>query len=147
MLRTVSALIAASGALLGATAAQAGTHWSVDINVPIAGIVVSNGGGYYVREPAPVYYVPAPEVRYAPVPRYVAPEPYYEPSRAYAPPVVRPAPEFVYDMHDRGWHRDHQSRWEQRQEFQHARREHERHDSWYHDRERDDGDSHRWHRD
>ena len=31
--------------MLGATAAHAGTHWSVGINVPAAGIVVSNGGG------------------------------------------------------------------------------------------------------
>ena len=147
MLRPVIAAIATSAAMLGATSAHAGTHWSVGINVPVAGIVVSNGGGYYVQEPAPVYYVPAPEVRYAPVPRYVAPEPYYEDPRACAPSVVRSAPEVVYDMPDRGWRGDRQSRWEQRQEFQHARWERERHEHWQHERDHDDGDSHRWHRD
>ncbi|MEO7007780.1 MAG: hypothetical protein ABI156_01405 [Caldimonas sp.] len=48
------AAIAASAAMLGATAAHAGTHWSVGLNVPVAGIVVSNGGGYYVQEPVSV---------------------------------------------------------------------------------------------
>ena len=146
MLRPVLAVIAASATMLGATAAHAGTHWSVGINVPVAGIVVSNGGGYYVQEPAPFYYVPAPEVRYAPVPRYVAPEPYYEDPRAYAPSVLRPVPEVAYDVPDPGWRRDRQSRWEERRELQHARWEHERHDHRHHERERNDGDSQRWHR-
>ena len=46
MLRPILAAMVASAALLGANAAQAGTHWSIGINLPPAGIVVSDGGRY-----------------------------------------------------------------------------------------------------
>ena len=145
MLRPLIAVIATSAALLGATAAQAGTHWSVGINVPVAAVVVSNGG-YYVQDPAPVYYAPVPEVRYAPVPRYIASEPYYDTPRFYAPPtVVYSEPEGAYQVPYRDWTRDHDTRWERRREFERARWDHERHERRDHSRE--DGDSHRWHRD
>lgn len=74
MFRSLSMSFAASVTLLGATA-PAGTHWSVDINVPVRRVVVTNCG-YYATEPAPVYYAPAPTVRYAPVPVYDAPPVY-----------------------------------------------------------------------
>ena len=63
MFRLLSMIFAAGVALFGATAAQAGTRWSVFINLPVPGVVVKNGG-YYVSEPRPVYYAPAPSVRY-----------------------------------------------------------------------------------
>ena len=52
MFRPLSMIFAAGVALLGATAAHAGTHWSVGINLPVPGVVVTNGG-YYVSEPVP----------------------------------------------------------------------------------------------
>jgi len=93
MLRSIIATTVATAALLGATAAQAGTHWSVGIgiNVPPVGVVVDSPR--YV-EPAPVYYAPPPPV-YVPAPRYYAPRDVY-----YAP-----APRVVYDVsyRDRRW--------------------------------------------
>jgi hypothetical protein len=57
MLRQLSIVFAATAALFGATAAHAETHWSVGINLPVPGLVVSNGG----------YYAPARVARYASV--------------------------------------------------------------------------------
>jgi hypothetical protein len=118
--RTLATLAVAGAALLGATAAQAGTHWSIGINVPLAGVVVSNGVRYV--EPAPVYYEPAP-VYYAPAPRYVEREVYY------APP---PPPRVVYETTYR------ERRWEGRDD---RRWEHERHER--RDDRRDDYGPHR----
>ena len=133
----VFATIAAGATLFGA-AAHAGTHWSVGINVPVPGLVVSNGG-YYAEAPAPVYYAPAP------APRYVAPEVYYEAPRVYASPrVVYSAPEVVYRESYRGWAGDRDSRWERHREFERARWEHERRE---HEGDRGDADGRRWHRD
>ena len=54
MLRPIIAVIATSATLLCATAAHAGGfNWSVGINVPVAGVAISNGG-IYVQAPAPV---------------------------------------------------------------------------------------------
>lgn len=134
MLRAISIALAASAALLGTASANAETHWSVGISAPVAGVVVSNSG-YYADAPAPVYYEPAPPVRYAP-PVYVAPQP-------------------VYQVPYRDWRGD-DSRWEEHREFERARWEHAR---WEHERREreehrdgywgrgDDGDGHRWHRD
>ena len=133
LLRTILATLTAGTALFGATAAHAGTHWSVGINLPVPGLVVSNGG--YYAEPAPVYY--------APVPRYVAHEPYYEAPRVYTPPqVVYSPPEVVYRDSYRGWTGDRDSRWERRREFERTRWEHERREH-----RRDDGDDHHWRHD
>jgi hypothetical protein len=43
MFRPLSMIFAARVALLRATAAHAGTHWSVGINLPVPGVVVTNG--------------------------------------------------------------------------------------------------------
>lgn len=118
MLRPILAAMVASAALLGATAAQAGTHWSIGINLPPAGIVVSDGGRYY--EPAPAYYAPPPVV-YAPAPRYVQRDVYY------APP-----PRVIYETS----YRD--RRWDGRDDRWHSGRgneRHDRHDRWDHDRD------------
>jgi len=115
MLRPILAATLAGAALFGATAAHAGTHWSVGIgiNVPPVGVVVDSPR--YV-EPAPVYYAPAPV--YAPAPRYYAPAPRY-----YAP-----APRVVYDVS----YRD--RRWDDRRDW---RNDHDRRDHWDHDRGHD----------
>ena len=118
MLRPVLAALLTGAALFGASAAQAGTHWSIGINLPPAGVVVSNGSGYYM-EPAPVYYAPAPVIYAPPPPRYIQRDVYYVP-----PPRV------VYETsyRDRRWDgRD--DRWQPRE---HGRHEHR----W--DRDRDD---------
>ncbi|MDR7332252.1 hypothetical protein [Roseateles asaccharophilus] len=106
MLRTVTAIFMTSAALLGAGAAQADTRWSIGINLPPVGVVVSDGHRYY--EPAPVYYTPAP--------RYVHRESYYAPP---PPRVVYVAPRHGQWHHHH--HHDRHDRWE-------SRREHDRHD-------------------
>lgn len=116
MLRSTLAATLAAAALLGSGAAQAGTYWSIGINLPLPAVVVADPPRYVVQEPAPVYY--APPVVYAPARRYVEREMYY------APP-----PQIVYETAYR------ERRWD--------RREHERHehrDRWYD--ERDDGPRH-----
>ena len=115
----VLAAVTAAGAL-GATSANAGVSWSVNINTPVVGTIVSDGPGYY----GPVYgqgdepdygrvYVPAPT--YAPV-RVYTPYPVYRarPPVAYYPPAVvyRPVP-IVYPRYYPGW-RDGHDRWEGR---------------------------------
>lgn len=120
MLRHILAATVATTALLGATAAQAGTHWSVGIgiNLPAAGVVVADGryvapAPVYV-EPAPVYYAPPPVVEYVPPPpRYVRRDVYYYP----------PAPRVVYETS----YREH--RWDERRDW------HRDHDRWGHDRD------------
>jgi hypothetical protein len=125
MLRPLIAAFAATAALLGGASAQAGTHWSIGISLPATGVVVSNGGGYYAQ-PAPVYYEPAPIVRYAPAPRYVERDVYYAPPRVVYAPVYR----------DRRWDgRD--DRWD------HGRRGHHHH--WDRDRGHDNHGPRRGH--
>lgn len=119
MLRPILATLLTGATLLGATAAQAETRWSIGINLPAAGIIVSDSPRYY--EPTPVYYAPAPVVHYAP-PRYVQRDVYY------APP-----PRVVYETS----YRD--RRWEGRHDHGHSRRDHDRHDR----NDRHDRDGHR----
>jgi hypothetical protein len=143
-------IFAASVALLGATAAHAGTHWAVGINVPVPGIVVTNGS-YYVSEPAPVYYTPAPTVRYAPVPFYDAPPVYVAPQVVYS--NEQPVYEVPYRAElYRTWNGDRDSRWEQHREFERARWERARHEReeqhWNRGQHgHDDGNAGRWHHD
>jgi hypothetical protein len=75
------ALAAASCVLAsGAASARTNVYWSIGINAPPIGTVVSN---------VPVY---------APAPLYVGPAPaYYEPAPVFAPaPVYAPSPRVVY---------------------------------------------------
>ena len=51
MIRSLLVAAVAAGASLFGAAAHAGTHWSVGINLPVPGLVVSNGG-YYADAPA-----------------------------------------------------------------------------------------------
>lgn len=115
MLRPILVALATGAALFGATAAQAGTHWSigVGINLPVPGVVVADDVRYV--EPAPVYYAPPPPpvVTYVPAPTYVYGDAYYAP-----PPRVVYAPAY----RDRRWvDRDDDWQW---------RRQHERHEHW-----------------
>ncbi|MEO8281451.1 MAG: hypothetical protein ABI564_17260 [Ideonella sp.] len=80
--------IAALGLGLGTSLAQAGNiSWSIGVNLPPIGTVISNAPVYYpsapystyspyyepavVYRPAPVYYSPPPVVVYRSAPRYV----------------------------------------------------------------------------
>lgn len=139
MIRPLALVFVASTALFGATAANAETHWSVGINLPI----VVQGGGYYAEPPAPVYYQPAP-VQYAPVPHYR----YQPPPVVYQPPQEYADPQVVFQATYGGWHGDRDDRWEQERRFERARweRHHEEERRENDDREHR-WDGHQWHRD
>lgn len=87
MKRSLILGLAAGAALLAAGAAHAGNvQWSIGINLPPVGTVISSGPAYY---PEPVYYQE---------PRYYAPPPvvYRAPPVVYSPPVVYRPPVVVY---------------------------------------------------
>jgi hypothetical protein len=92
MKRSLVLAAAAAATLFTATAANAGSnvHWSVGINLPPVGTVVSNGPVYY---PAPVYGAPVygtyyPEPVYYSAPAYsYYPAPVWYTPRVYAPRV------------------------------------------------------------
>ena len=141
MSRIVSTILLAGISLLGASAAQAGTHWSVGINLPVPALVVTTGGNY-AAEPPPVYYVQPPEVRYLPAHVYEAP-----PADA-APQVVYLNQQPVYGGAFRGgayrgW--DNDARWVERARWEHERHEHEE-QRWSHDEHRRDDDRAGWRR-
>lgn len=115
MLRYILAATVATSALLGASAAHAGTHWSAGIgfNLPVAGVVVSDRyvapAPVYV-EPAPVYYAPPPVIEYiSPRPRYIHRDVYYAPA---------PPPRVIYETSHR------ERRWDDRRDW--------RRDGWGH---------------
>jgi hypothetical protein len=136
MLRPIIAVIATSATLLCATAANAGgTNWSVGINLPEAGVVISNGG-YYAQAPAPVYY-PAPGAYYH------APAPVYVPQA-----VVYAGPQPGYAVPYYGGRGGYEPRWEHRRAFEQARWQHARYDRGDRGEYRgDNGDARRTHRD
>jgi len=89
MTKSILLALAAAGTVLCSANANAGGHvsWSVGINAPVVGAVISNGpvyGGYGypvyesypVYAPAPVYYQPAP-VYYRSAPVVYGPPAYY----------------------------------------------------------------------
>ena len=101
----VLAAVTTVGAL-GATSANAGVSWSVNVNTPVVGTVISGGPGYYDDGYARVY---AP----APVYRVRAPIAYYPPAVVYRPlPVVYPRyyPGY-YPGYRAGWRHGH-DRWD-----------------------------------
>jgi len=97
----VLAAVTTLGAL-GAGSANAGVSWSVNVNTPVVGTVVSGGPGYYGHG-----YRHGYGRVYAPAPVYV---PAYYPAY-YAPAVVyRPVP-VVYPRYYPGWRHGH-GRWD-----------------------------------
>ena len=88
MVKSIAAALVAIAAGLGAGAAQAGNvSWSIGIDVPVFGAVVSNQAVY-----APIY---------APVPVYVSDPDFYarEPVYLQGPPVYRAETPRVYYSH------------------------------------------------
>ncbi|GAP36814.1 hypothetical protein [Piscinibacter sakaiensis] len=99
---------------LGAGAAHAGgVHWSIGINLPSIGTVISNAPVYPAYVPAPVY-VPPPVV-YRPAPVVVSPGYYYGPppvvvDRRWGPPRGEWHPHHHRGYRDDRWGRD--ERWD-----------------------------------
>ncbi len=84
----VLAAVTTIGALV-ATSANAGVSWSVNVNTPIVGTVISGGPGYYGGGYGDGYgdgygrvYAPAPVYRVRP------PVAYYPPAVVYGPALV-----------------------------------------------------------
>ena len=113
MVKPLATALIAAAAVLGAGAAHAGqVSWSVGINVPVVGAVVSNAPYYApvpVYMPAPPVYVAAPVYRVAPPVAY-----YYPRYGAYYRPVPIAYPRYYPGHHhhgqpqwnDRGWRHD-----------------------------------------
>ncbi len=121
------AVATASFALASGAAHAGNVYWSIGINAPPIGTVISNAPVY--SEPAPVVY-PAPvylppPVVYRPAPVVVAPSPVYY----GAAPVVYGGWERA-GYYPREWHRwnyEQRQRWEERQRWE---RHHDRHDEY-----------------
>jgi len=128
-----AALIALGTAAAG-SAQAADVHWSVGINLPQVGTVISNAPVYHA--PRPVYGYPAPVVVYQPAPAVVyRPVPVYAP-RYYGPAVIRSG--WVPPRHGHGWKPDHQDRRDRGDR-------HDRRDGRDHQDRRDRGGDHRQH--
>lgn len=135
----LAAALVALGTVAAGSAQASNVQWSVGINLPPVGTVISNAPVYQpYYEPAPVYVQPAPEVVYRP-----APPVYYRP----APVVVyRPVPVYGPGYYGRGvirsgWeggHRGHHDRYD-RYDRRDDRRDERRDDR------RDDRGDHRQH--
>jgi len=105
---SLAAVLVTVGALCAGSAQAANVQWSVGINLPAVGTVISNAPVYMpapVYAPAPVYYPPAP-VYYEPPPRVMyRPVPVvYRP----VPVVYRPVPVYAprHPGHGRDWGHD-----------------------------------------
>lgn len=99
MTKSIILALAAAGTVLCSASANAGGHvsWSVGINAPAVGAVISSGPvygyGYPAYEAYPAY--PAAYPVYAPAPVYYQPAPvYYRPA-----PVVYGPPAYSYYRH------------------------------------------------
>jgi hypothetical protein len=90
MIKSAFLALASAATLAAGSAHAGGVSWSIDINTPVLGTVISNAPVY--RAPA---YGPAYGAVYGPPPVYVAPPVRYAPVPVYpvAPPVAYyPAP-------------------------------------------------------
>ena len=137
MKKSLIAALVAAATTLGAGAAHAGGNvfWSIGINLPPVGTVISNAPVY---GPAPVF-VPAPVLvappMYVPAPVFYAPPPvvYYRPVTrvVYSAPVYvgRPVPVAYGYAYGGGWgDRDHDgvpNRWDRHDGHGHWDRDHD----------------------
>lgn len=113
--KSAFAALVALGALTAGSAHAGNVQWSVSVNLPPVGTVVSNVPVYHA--PAPVYHAPAP-VYHVPAPVYHAPAPVvvYRPVPVAAP--VYGAPHWKqhhrhhrhHHQHGRGDRRDYHDR-------------------------------------
>ncbi|WP_198083838.1 hypothetical protein [Variovorax sp. E3] len=112
--KLAAAGVLALGALCAAVSANAGTSWSIGVNVP--GVVVGSEPAPTYYAPAPVYSQPAPVYYQPPPPPRYTPPAYYEPAPVYYAPASRWDEERAQR---REWRR---REWERRE---HYRRYHE----------------------
>jgi len=110
--------LAAASLAMATGAAQAGNvQWSIGVNLPPVGAVVSNAPAYY--EPAPVYYQPAPVYVAPPPPVVYVPQPrvIYRPAPVYVPaPVVYRTAPVVYTNGYYYGQRHHHGDWQGRRD-------------------------------
>jgi hypothetical protein len=117
MIKSAFLALVTSAAMLGAGSAHArgGVSWSIGINTPVVGTVISNAPAYgygpvyapvYAAEP--VYAPPVPVYRAAPWVGGYYPRPIYYRSV----PVVYPR--YYYPGWRHGYGRDHHGRWDGR---------------------------------
>ena len=71
MNKVIACVLVATATLAAGTARAGGVSWSIDINTPVIGTVISNGPAYRVPAYAVPVYVQAPA--YAAVPVYAEP--------------------------------------------------------------------------
>ena len=110
MIKSAFLALVTTAATLGAPSAHAGgVSWSIGINAPVVGAVISNGpayGSYYEPAYGPVY-APVPVYERAPVYRVAPPVAYYpEPIYYRSEPVVYPRYYPGWRHGHRGWDRD-----------------------------------------
>ena len=147
MNKAVACVLVATATLAVGTARAGGVAWSIDINTPVIGTVISNAPAY--RVPAyrvPVYaqapiYVQAPLYVQAPVPVYEVPyrviypaeyaadyQPVFRDGRDAYHPGYRPVPVLYVRDGGRRWDRyDHHH--DRRDD--HWRERDERHEGWH----------------
>jgi len=104
MKRTLLIAAAAAATMFAVTAAEARVNWSVGINLPPVGTVVSSPGYYgpsYVPAYTPSYGYPAPVYYEAPVYSYPS---YGYPAYRYAPPAVYVRPRIGYAPDRHVWY-------------------------------------------
>ena len=144
MNKVIACVLVATAALAAGTARAGGVSWSIDINTPGIGTVISNGPVYQVPAYQVPVYVQAPA--YAAVPVYADPyqaeyrtvyrseyRPEYRPvyRDGYRPdyrPAHRPVPIVYERVGGRHWDRDehrHEGRRHERDERD------ERHERWH----------------
>ncbi|HET7865170.1 MAG TPA: hypothetical protein VFL86_12265 [Burkholderiaceae bacterium] len=142
---SIAAGLLVLGTVCAGTAQAADVHWSVGINLPPVGTVISSGPVYYpsapviyappppvVVQPAPVVvYRPAPPpmvvYRPAPPPVIVHPAPVYAP-RYYGPGVIRTG--WAVPVVRGGWHDGrpgYEHRHDRRDDWRDERRDERRH--------------------
>jgi hypothetical protein len=117
-LKLSAAGLVAAAALFTAASANAGTSWSIGVNLP--GVLVNEPAPGYYDEPAPVYSRPAPS--------------YYQPAQ---PVYSVPAP--IYYEPGSRWEERRAQRWEERRaerrEWRRRQWERERYRRYYQDRD------------
>jgi hypothetical protein len=136
-----AATLLALGTVTAGTAHAGDVHWSIGVNLPQVGTVISNEPVYQAPRPVyhaprPVYVQPAPVVVYRPAPPVVyQPAPVYAPGYYGHPGVIRSGwttyPGHRHDRHDRhhryGHRHDHHDRDDHRGDRDDRRDDHRKH--------------------
>lgn len=141
MNKVIACVLLGAATLAAGTARAGGVSWSIDINTPVIGTVISNAPAYRVPAYAVPVYAQAPVYVQAPVPVYETPYRVIYPAEyaaEYRPayrqvyrdgrPAYRPAP--VVYVRDGGRRWDRYDHHHDRREG-HWRERDERHEGWH----------------